>query len=240
MSGRAPVDPAATRLVSDDVRGAGADRPRDIGAVLESGRLRLGSRLRVECFLADAARFPHGTGSGASGSRPPRPARTTVVAGFAVPGMLIELQVTAGVADIELSERHGGRGRRRRRRPLLRLLPAQAGRGRHGRRVQPRRQRRLVRQRRLALPGAGRAAAGAGADLLRHARAVRPRLGALLQARRAGSGSRRGCCASGRTATSATTTTGRRRSRGSAATSSTSSRRCAPTASSSSSTSRAC
>ena len=54
-----------------------------------------------------------------------------------------------------------------------------------GRREQPRRLGRLVRKRRLAVPRPGRPAARARADALRHARAVRPRLGALLQAGRA-------------------------------------------------------
>ena len=71
-----------------------------------------------------------------------------------------------------------------RRRPLLRLLPAQARRGRHDRRVKPDRLGRLVRKRRLAVPGAGGAAARAGPHALRDARAVRPRLRALLQAGR--------------------------------------------------------
>ena len=134
----------------------------------------------------------------------------------------------------------GRRHRRRRRRALLRLLPAPARRRRHRARVQPRRQRRLLGQRRLGLPRPGRAAARARAHLVRDPLAVRPQLRALLQAVASCPSWPRGCCASGPTATSATTSTASRRSPRWAATSSTWSTRCAPTGSSSSSTGRGC
>ena len=53
--------------------------------------------LRVECFLADPQDFAAWNRIWCDYFAPPRPARTTVVAGFAVPGILIELQVTAGI-----------------------------------------------------------------------------------------------------------------------------------------------
>ena len=131
------------------------------------------------------ATSPRGTGSGARTSRRRGPARTTVVAGFAVPGhpdrAAGDRRDSIGAPDEQRPRR---RGRRRRRRALLRLLPAAQAVRRDRRREQPHRQRRLVRQRRLALPRAGRPAARAGTDALRDALAVRPRLGAVLQAGR--------------------------------------------------------
>ena len=71
----------------------------DIDAVLaRRGRPRE-LVLRVECLLADQEISAPGTAL-ARVLPGPRPARTTVVAGFAVPGLLIELQVTAGVARL--------------------------------------------------------------------------------------------------------------------------------------------
>ena len=53
--------------------------------------------MRVECFLADGDDFPAWNRIWSERFAPPRPARTTVVTRFAVPGILIELQVTVGL-----------------------------------------------------------------------------------------------------------------------------------------------
>jgi 2-iminobutanoate/2-iminopropanoate deaminase len=99
LSGRAPVDPSTLALVADAFDEQVEAVLADIGAVLK----RVGSRwdlvLRVECFLADAADFPAWNRIWCARFLPPRPARTTVVSGFTVPGMLVELQVLAGVED---------------------------------------------------------------------------------------------------------------------------------------------
>ncbi len=97
LSGRAPVDPGTLAVVATDFPEQARAVLRDIGPVLD----RCGSRwdlvLRVECFLADAGDFADWNRIWCEHFTPPRPARTTVVCGFAVPGMLIELQVTAGI-----------------------------------------------------------------------------------------------------------------------------------------------
>jgi len=97
LSGRAPVDPATLTLVADGFEEQARAVLADVGAVLE----RCGSRwdlvVRVECFLADAADFPVWNRLWCEQFAPPRPARTTVVCGFTIPGMLVELQVTAAV-----------------------------------------------------------------------------------------------------------------------------------------------
>jgi len=97
MSGRAPVDPATLEVVGDGFAEQAAIVLRDIQAVLDAAGSGWEHVLRVECFLADAGDFPEWNRIWSERFRPPRPARTTVVAGFAVPGILIELQVTAAV-----------------------------------------------------------------------------------------------------------------------------------------------
>ncbi len=97
LSGRAPVNPTTLTLAADGFEEQARAVLRDVGLVLD----RCGSRwdlvLRVECFLADAADFPAWNRLWCERFTPPRPARTTVVSGFTVPGMLVELQVTAAV-----------------------------------------------------------------------------------------------------------------------------------------------
>jgi 2-iminobutanoate/2-iminopropanoate deaminase len=97
LSGRAAVDPA-TLTVIDGGFGAQAQRVLDdIDAVLAAAGATRSRVLRVECFLADAGDFPAWNAVWSAYFTPPRPARTTIVCQFAVPGILIELQVTAGL-----------------------------------------------------------------------------------------------------------------------------------------------
>ena len=126
----------------------------DIDAVLAASGSARSRVLRVECFLADAADFPAWNRIWSEHFAAPRPARTTVVADFAVPGILIELQVTAGV------ERQGWRAAKwssfsAAASPACRA-PTTCRRRRvrrHRGREQPHRQRCVVRERRLAVPG---------------------------------------------------------------------------------------
>ena len=54
--------------------------------------------LRVQCYLLDAGALRRrGTPLWAEYFPAPRPVRTTIVTGFTVPGMLIEVEVTAGI-----------------------------------------------------------------------------------------------------------------------------------------------
>ena len=97
LSGRAAVDPATLAVVDGGFDVQAHSVLADIDAVLEaagSSRLLVA---RVECFLADPADFAAWNRIWSAYFTPPRPARTTVVAGFAVPGILIELQVTAAI-----------------------------------------------------------------------------------------------------------------------------------------------
>jgi 2-iminobutanoate/2-iminopropanoate deaminase len=101
LSGRAAVDPATLQVVGDDFNEQALIVLRDIEAVLTAAGSDWGHVLRIECFLAAAADFAVWNRIWRERFAAPRPARTTVVCEFAVPGILIELQVTAAVAGLE-------------------------------------------------------------------------------------------------------------------------------------------
>jgi 2-iminobutanoate/2-iminopropanoate deaminase len=98
LSGRADVDPATLQGRSPDFEGQTRSVLRDIVRVLEQSGSSPGQVLRVECYLAHASDFGTWNGIFADTFPPPRPARTTLVADFTVPGLLVEVQVTAAVA----------------------------------------------------------------------------------------------------------------------------------------------
>jgi len=97
LSGRAAVDPVTLEVVSDSFDEQVAVVLREVGEVLEAAGAGWSDVLRVECFLADAGDFAAWNEAWCERFEPPRPARMTLVAGFAMPGILIELQVTARV-----------------------------------------------------------------------------------------------------------------------------------------------
>jgi hypothetical protein len=53
--------------------------------------------LRVQCYLLDPAHFDEWNTVWAEYFAAPRPVRTTIVTGFTVSGMLIEVEATAGI-----------------------------------------------------------------------------------------------------------------------------------------------
>ena len=97
LSGRGPVDTATLELVSEDFEEQARAVLTDIGATLAEADSGFEHVLRVQCYLADAADFPAWNRLWAEHFPPPRPVRTTIVTGFTVPGMLIEVEVTAGI-----------------------------------------------------------------------------------------------------------------------------------------------
>jgi len=101
LSGRAAVDPATLKVVGDDFLEQALIVLRDIEGVLTAAGSDWRHVLRIECFLADAADFPAWNRIWRERFDAPRPARTTVVSEFAIPGILIELQVTAAVVGVE-------------------------------------------------------------------------------------------------------------------------------------------
>jgi 2-iminobutanoate/2-iminopropanoate deaminase len=97
LSGRADVEPATLQPRSRDFADQTRSVLHDIGQVLEESGSSLASVLRVECYLARPEDFGDWNAIFAETFPAPRPARTTLVAGFTVPGLLIEIQVTAAV-----------------------------------------------------------------------------------------------------------------------------------------------
>ncbi|MGH3074658.1 MAG: RidA family protein [Gaiellales bacterium] len=97
LSGRAAVDPATLEIVGDGFDEQAEVVLRDIGVVLEHAGAGWEHVIRIEAFLADGDDFPAWNRIWSERFVPPRPARTTVVTQFAVPDILIELQVTVGL-----------------------------------------------------------------------------------------------------------------------------------------------
>ena len=97
LSGRAAVDPASLQVVEGGFEAQALAVLADIDAVLEASGSSSAQVARVECFLADPGDFAAWNRIWLAHFAAPRPARTTVVCGFAVAGLLIELQVTAAV-----------------------------------------------------------------------------------------------------------------------------------------------
>ena len=97
LSGQAPVDPATLAVCAPDFAAQARYVMERIKETLTSAGADFSDVLRVECILANAQDFPAWNDLYATSFTAPRPARTTVVAGFVLPGMLIEVQVTAGV-----------------------------------------------------------------------------------------------------------------------------------------------
>jgi 2-iminobutanoate/2-iminopropanoate deaminase len=97
LSGRGPVDTATLELVSEGFEQQARAVLTDIGATLAEAGSGFEHVLRVQCYLADAADFPAWNRLWTEHFPPPRPVRTTIVTGFTVPGMLIEVEVTAGI-----------------------------------------------------------------------------------------------------------------------------------------------
>jgi 2-iminobutanoate/2-iminopropanoate deaminase len=97
LSGRAAVNPETLEVVSEDFEEQARFVLDEIMEVLRSSGSAPEQVLRGECWLADRADFGDWNRLYAEYFPAPRPARTTVVSDFAVPGLLIEVQVTAGI-----------------------------------------------------------------------------------------------------------------------------------------------
>jgi 2-iminobutanoate/2-iminopropanoate deaminase len=100
LSGRAAVDPATGAVRADDFEGQLRIVLDDALAVLAEAGSGPEHVLRVECWLADPSDFAAWNAGFEAAFPPPRPARTTLVAGLPLPGLLVELQLTAAVPRI--------------------------------------------------------------------------------------------------------------------------------------------
>jgi 2-iminobutanoate/2-iminopropanoate deaminase len=97
LSGRAAVDPATLKVTSQDFEEQTRLVLEEVVGVLRQGGSGPEHALRVVCYLADRSHFSAWNRLYAEYFPAPRPARTTMVADFAVEGLLIEVEVTAGI-----------------------------------------------------------------------------------------------------------------------------------------------
>ena len=97
LSGRAPIDTATMKIVSADFAVQTRKVLDDIVASLREAGSGPAHVLRVQCYLARPEDFAVWNTLWAEYFPAPRPVRTTIVTGFVVPGMLIEIEVTAGI-----------------------------------------------------------------------------------------------------------------------------------------------
>ena len=97
LAGRAAVDPATGQIRATTFDEQCRVVLDDVFAVLAAGGSGPDHVLRVECWLADRADFAAWNVQYARAFAPPRPARTTLIAELPLAGLLIEIQVVAGV-----------------------------------------------------------------------------------------------------------------------------------------------
>ena len=97
LSGRAPIDTRTMEVVSDDFEVQARDVLRQIEEALVEAGSGFEHVLRVQCYLLRAEDFETWNRVWAEIFPAPRPVRTTIVTGFTVPGMLVEIEVTAGI-----------------------------------------------------------------------------------------------------------------------------------------------
>ena len=99
LSGRAPINTETLQVVSHDFVEQARKVLDDIVESLREAGSGPEHVLRVQCYLAAPGDFGAWNVLWAEYFPPPRPVRTTIVTGFAVPGMLIEVEVTAGIPE---------------------------------------------------------------------------------------------------------------------------------------------
>jgi 2-iminobutanoate/2-iminopropanoate deaminase len=99
LSGRAAIDPQTGSVRGHDFASQLRIVLEDSLAVLAEAGSTAEQVLRVECWLVDQADFAEWNAQYIATFAPPRPARTTlVVAGLPIPGLLVEVQMTAAVS----------------------------------------------------------------------------------------------------------------------------------------------
>jgi 2-iminobutanoate/2-iminopropanoate deaminase len=99
LSGRAPVDLATLRVVSDDFEEQARNVLDQCVEALRQGGSEVEHVLRVQCYLLNPEDFDAWNRIWVEYFPAPRPVRTTICTGFAVAGMLIEVEITAGIPD---------------------------------------------------------------------------------------------------------------------------------------------
>ena len=97
LSGRAPIDTSTMEIVSSDFNEQARNVLDQIMASLAEAGSGPENVLRVQCYLLNPGDFAAWNSLWADYFAAPRPVRTTIVTEFTVPGMLIEVEVTAGI-----------------------------------------------------------------------------------------------------------------------------------------------
>jgi 2-iminobutanoate/2-iminopropanoate deaminase len=97
LSGRAPIDTTTMEVLSDDFEVQTHEVLRQIGESLAEAGSGFEHVLRVQCYLLRAEDFAAWNRIWSETFPAPRPVRTTITTGFTVPGMLVEVEVTAGI-----------------------------------------------------------------------------------------------------------------------------------------------
>jgi 2-iminobutanoate/2-iminopropanoate deaminase len=97
VSGIVAIDPVTGQGQGEGVEEQAAFVLDELAAVLARAGTDLAHVLRVECFLGQAEDFAGWNAVFGRYFPSEPPARTTLVAGFAFPGLRLEVQATAGV-----------------------------------------------------------------------------------------------------------------------------------------------
>jgi enamine deaminase RidA (YjgF/YER057c/UK114 family) len=97
LSGIAPLDLATGLPWGDGIAEQAQHALSTLSDTLAAAATDLAHVLRVTCFLADPADFGEWNTAFARFFPAEPPARTTVVAGFVVPGLRIEIEAIAGI-----------------------------------------------------------------------------------------------------------------------------------------------
>lgn len=97
--GMVGTDPATGKLVGDDIRSQGRQTMQNLQATLEAAGTSLANALKVTAFVADLddrPGFNEAYGEFFQGDPPPR---TCIQGGRLGPGILVEVEVVAGIPD---------------------------------------------------------------------------------------------------------------------------------------------
>jgi 2-iminobutanoate/2-iminopropanoate deaminase len=95
VSGQVPVDPATGQLISSDVATETRQVLNNVRGILEGSGATMADVVRCGVFLSDGNDFAAMNAVYAEFFGDAKPARATVVTGFAVPGMRVEIDAIA-------------------------------------------------------------------------------------------------------------------------------------------------
>jgi len=95
VSGQVPVDPGTQQLVSGDVRDETRQTLTNIMRILDGCGAALSDVVKCQVFLADGRDFAAMNEVYTEFFGQAKPARTTVVAAFALPGIKVEIDAIA-------------------------------------------------------------------------------------------------------------------------------------------------